>query len=97
MQRYNFSHQVIKRIGVSRAQPEGGIVTFFRLNHLALFFEGVRQIAVRIWEVGLQFDSASICVDGQIDKPVTSERQCTMELMFLCHTHLQYQIYLLDT
>lgn len=47
------SYQIIERIGVCRAKPEGGIVTFFRLDHLALLLEGVCQIAIRIWKIWL--------------------------------------------
>lgn len=51
-------------------KPEGGIVTFFRFNHLSLFLESVRQIAVCIRKIWLQLNSTTIRINGQIDEPI---------------------------
>ncbi len=60
--------QVVLRVGVGGTELQSGVVGRLRLCHQALFFQGVRQVAVRIGEVGLQLDRSTIRVDGQIDQ-----------------------------
>lgn len=41
-------------------------------TYKSLLFEGVRQIAVRIWEVGLQFYGSLVGVYGQVYQPTSN-------------------------
>lgn len=38
------------------------------LSYVALFLQCICQIAVGIWEVGLQFNSTTICVNCQVNE-----------------------------
>ena len=52
-----------------RAEAQRRVVAFLGLDHLTLFLERVRQIAVGIWEIWLELDRAPVRVDRQIDEP----------------------------
>jgi hypothetical protein len=60
--------QIIQRIGVGGTQLEGGVVALLRLRDEALLLERVGEVAVRVGEVGLQFDGAPVGVDGEVDE-----------------------------
>ena len=52
--------QVVEAVRVGGAELEGRVVAFFRLGHVALLLQGVGQVAVRVGEVGLQFQSRAV-------------------------------------
>jgi hypothetical protein len=58
--------QVVEAVGVRGAQPQRRVVALLGLGHLTLLLQRVRQVAVGVREVGLQFDGASVRVDGQV-------------------------------
>lgn len=60
--------QIVEGVGMSGTQSEGGVVTFFSLLHLTFFFQGIGQIAVGIWEVGLKLYGPTISVNGQVNQ-----------------------------
>jgi len=63
--------KVIQRVGMRRTKPQSCIVAFFRVLHVTLLLQGVRQVAVGIREVWLQLNGTSVCVNCQVNKPVT--------------------------
>ena len=67
-------YQIVKGVSVRRAEAERRVVALLGLDHLTLFLERVRQIAVGIWEVRLELDRAPVCVDRKIDEPGITTR-----------------------
>ncbi len=60
--------QIIQRVGVGGTQLEGGVVALLRLRDETLLLERVGEVAVGVGEVGLQFDGATVGVDGEVDE-----------------------------
>lgn len=61
------------------------VIKMFRISlplptHLSLLLERVGQIAVGVWEVGLQFDGSPVRVNGQVNQSllVVNARQVAM-------------------
>ena len=61
--------EVVERVGVRGGELERHVVAVLRLGDEALLLERVRQVAVRVGEVGLQLDGAPVRVDRQVDQP----------------------------
>ena len=55
---------------MSGTQLQGRVVTLLRLVNQSLLLESIGQVTVGVWEVGLQLNSSSIGIDGQVDEPL---------------------------
>ena len=49
--------------------PERLVVALLRLGDEPLLLEGVGQVAVRVGEVGLELDGATVGLDGEVNEP----------------------------
>ena len=58
--------KVIEGVCVGRTKGKGCIIAVFSIFYLALLLKSIGQVAISIWEVGLELDSSSICVYGQV-------------------------------
>ena len=74
--------EVVKWVGVGRTQSQRRVVTFLSIFHVSLLLQSVRQVTVRIREVGLQFDGTTVRVNCQVNQPSTSNSspQCNMRV-----------------
>ena len=55
---------------MSRTQLECRVVALLGLVNQTLLLEGIGQITVGVREVGLELDSSSIGINGQVDEPL---------------------------
>lgn len=49
-------------------------------HYLSFFFECIGQITVCVWEIRLQFNGTSICIDGQINKSLLIVNTCQITM-----------------
>lgn len=58
--------QVVERVHVGRAQQQGFVVALLGLGDQALLLEGVGEVAVGVWEIGLQSDRSPVRLNRQV-------------------------------
>lgn len=51
-----------------RAQTQRCIVAVLSILNLPLLFVGIGEVAVCVWEVGLEIDGSTVCVNCQVNE-----------------------------